>query len=175
MKQLTHYNIENKRQQFPITIVCDAIRTPENIGMCFRVAESFGVEKIYIHENSIGLENRKVKKAPYLPGDWIKESILYSTMIRTSAAWDHDRSGRLDQNNIYHMKETGSFIKMLALLPLLQKMGVDVENNFLPDYEISSDKKELSIHSIAFVLRFKFLRAPTADDDIASNSFSENF
>ena len=62
MKQLTHYDIENKRQQFPITIVCDAIRTPENIGMCFRISESFGVEKIYFHENSPSLENRKVIK-----------------------------------------------------------------------------------------------------------------
>ncbi|MCG1037218.1 TrmH family RNA methyltransferase [Polaribacter sargassicola] len=62
MEQLTHYNIENKQQKFPITIVCDAIRTPENIGMCFRISESFGVEKIYFHENSPSLENRKVIK-----------------------------------------------------------------------------------------------------------------
>lgn len=62
MKQLTHYDIENKQQKFPITIVCDAIRTPENIGMCFRIAESFGVSKIYIHESSPSLENRKVLK-----------------------------------------------------------------------------------------------------------------
>ena len=60
MKQLTHYDIENKQQTFPITIVCDAIRTPENIGMCFRISESFGVEKIFLHENSPSLENRKV-------------------------------------------------------------------------------------------------------------------
>ncbi|AQS92591.1 rRNA methyltransferase [Polaribacter sp. BM10] len=62
MEQLTHYDIENKQQQFPITIVCDAIRTPENIGMCFRISESFGVEKIYFHENSPTTENRIVKK-----------------------------------------------------------------------------------------------------------------
>jgi len=62
LKQLTHYDIENTQQKFPITIVCDAIRTPENIGMCFRIAESFGVQKIYFHENSPSLENRKVIK-----------------------------------------------------------------------------------------------------------------
>ena len=60
MKQLTHNDVENKQQKFPITIVCDAIRTPENIGMCFRISESFGVEKIYFHENSPSIENRKV-------------------------------------------------------------------------------------------------------------------
>jgi len=62
LKQLTHYDIENQQQKFPITIVCDAIRTPENIGMCFRVAESFGVNKIYLSGNSPSLENRKVIK-----------------------------------------------------------------------------------------------------------------
>ncbi len=62
MKQLTHYNIENNQKQFPITIVCDAIRTPENIGMCFRISESFGVKKIYFHKNSPTIENRIVKK-----------------------------------------------------------------------------------------------------------------
>ena len=62
MKQLTHYDINNKQQKFPITIVCDAIRTPENIGMCFRISESFGVHKIYFHENSPTVTNRIVQK-----------------------------------------------------------------------------------------------------------------
>ena len=60
MKQLTHYDIENTKQKFPITIVCDAIRTPENIGMCFRISESFGVDKIYFHQSSPSVDNRKV-------------------------------------------------------------------------------------------------------------------
>lgn len=62
MEQLTHNDIKNNQKQFPITIVCDAIRTPENIGMCFRVSESFGVKKIYFHENSPTINNRIVQK-----------------------------------------------------------------------------------------------------------------
>ena len=62
MKQLTHRDLKNKQQKFPISIVCDAIRTPENIGMCFRVAESFGAEKIFLHESSPFIENTKVVK-----------------------------------------------------------------------------------------------------------------
>lgn len=58
-------------------------------------------------------------------GDWIIKSTVYSMMIRTSSAWDHDRNGYLDENQIYHLKETGTFLKTLALLPLLKKMGVD--------------------------------------------------
>lgn len=60
------------------------------------------------------------------PGDWIKKSTLYSTMIRTSSAWDSDRSGDLDASNIYHLKDTGTFIKTMALLPSLKDMGIDV-------------------------------------------------
>ncbi len=59
-------------------------------------------------------------------GDWIKQSVLYSMMVRTSGAWDHDRSFSLDLNNFNNLKETGTFVKTLALLPLLKKMGVDV-------------------------------------------------
>jgi len=62
LEQLTHNDIENNQKQFPITIVCDAIRTPENIGMCFRISESFGVQKIYLHENSPSIENKIVKR-----------------------------------------------------------------------------------------------------------------
>ena len=62
MKQLGHIEIENQQKKFPITIVCDAIRTPENIGMCFRISESFGVSKIYLHDTSPSIENRIVKK-----------------------------------------------------------------------------------------------------------------
>jgi 23S rRNA (guanosine2251-2'-O)-methyltransferase len=62
LKQLSHNDIQNQQQQFPITIVCDAIRTPENIGMCFRIAESFGVSKIYLHESSPATDNSNVKR-----------------------------------------------------------------------------------------------------------------
>ncbi len=62
---------------------------------------------------------------PYQGGDWVRQSVMYSTMIRTSAAWDHDRSFSLDISNFDGMKETGTFVKMLVMLPFLKKMGVD--------------------------------------------------
>jgi len=70
------------------------------------------------------IKNIKPKKAE-IGGDWVRKSVLYSTMIRTSSAWDHDRSFSLDISNFNDLKETGTFVKMLVLLPLLNKMGVD--------------------------------------------------
>jgi len=75
LEQLTHYDIENNQKQFPITIVCDAIRTPENIGMCFRISESFGVQKIYFHKDSPSTENRIVKKTARNTVNQIKHEV----------------------------------------------------------------------------------------------------
>lgn len=72
MGQLTHYDIKNNKIKFPVTIVCDAIRTPENIGMCFRIAESFGVSKIFLHEQSPTVDNRIVKKTARNTLDQVK-------------------------------------------------------------------------------------------------------
>lgn len=69
------------------------------------------------------LSNNNEKKSH---GDWIKDSVVYSMMIRSSASYDHDRSGTLESSNIYGLKETGTFIKALAYLPTLKKMGVNV-------------------------------------------------
>ena len=56
--------------------------------------------------------------ASYKGGDWVKKSVLYSTMVRTSTSWDHDRNGKIDDANVYHLKETGTFVKSLALLQI---------------------------------------------------------
>lgn len=62
MYQLSHASTKNNVHQFSITLVCDQIRTPENIGMIFRIAESFGVPKIYLHSRSPSIDNKKVKR-----------------------------------------------------------------------------------------------------------------
>ena len=101
------------------------IRTPSNELMVNPYEFYQSVIKDYIlpkvQENidysksiSIGT-NKKIPKTNYVGGDWIKESVVYSTMIRTSSAWDSDRSGKLETENIYKMPETGSFVKMLIL------------------------------------------------------------
>ncbi|TVP96919.1 MAG: alpha-amylase [Acholeplasmatales bacterium] len=74
---------------------------------------------------SLSKARGETPKKGTLAGDWVKASVVYSTMIRASAAWDHDRSGILEDTNLNGLKETGTFVKMLAMLPLLEKMGVN--------------------------------------------------
>ena len=61
-KQLTHSEIENKISSDEIIIVADNLRSPENIGMLFRVAEGFGVTRVILIGDSPNLSNRKVKR-----------------------------------------------------------------------------------------------------------------
>jgi glycosidase len=57
-------------------------------------------------------------------GDWIKRSIVYSMMPRASSAYDHDRSGNLDYKNMYNLKDTGTLLKSLILIPYLAYLGI---------------------------------------------------
>lgn len=115
MKQLTHYEIENNQQKFPITIICDAIRTPENIGMCFRISESFGVQKIYLHESSPSLNNRTVKK----------------TARNTINQIEHERYNDFE-TLIYKLKKEGNKI-----------IGIEVtdESIDIKNFDFTSEKK----------------------------------
>ncbi len=106
----------------------------------------------------------------YLGGDWIKQSVVYSTMIRTSSAWDSDRSGKLEDKNIYNMSETGSFVKMLSLLPLLKKMGVNVVY-MLPISKFSLKDKKGDLGSPYGVSNFNELD-PNLKDPLTNNDMT---
>ncbi len=113
---------------------------------------------------------KTLPKRGYKGGDWIKQSVCYSTMIRTSAAWDFDRSGKLDTSNIYNMSETGSFVKMLTLLPLLKKMGVDVVY-MLPISKFSLKDKKGDLGSPYGVSNFNELD-PNLKDPLVGNALT---
>lgn len=83
----------------------------------------------------------KMKYKSKKGGDWIKEAFAYSAMIRTSAAYDHDRDGYLRQSNIYGLKETGTFMKFILLLPYLKEMGIDTIY-LLPFFKTSDEDKK---------------------------------
>ena len=79
--------------------------------------------------------------------DWLKESITYSMMIRTSSAWDYDQSGSLESS------ENGTFIRTLFLLPYLRRMGVNLLY-LLPISKYSLENKKGELGSVYGVSNF---------------------
>lgn len=64
----------------------------------------------------------------YLGGDWIINSSIYTMNVGITTSWDHNASGFLEAINENGFKETGTFLKTIALLPLLKKMGISTLN-----------------------------------------------
>jgi tRNA G18 (ribose-2'-O)-methylase SpoU len=48
MKQLEYGDYQPTKTQFPLTILLDSITSPENVGAIFRIADTFGVERLAI-------------------------------------------------------------------------------------------------------------------------------
>jgi hypothetical protein len=117
--------------------------------------------------NSLSKINKKKIKNSQIGGDWVKSSVLYSMMIRTSSAWDNDRSFSLDLDNFNGLNETGTFVKTLALLPLLKKMGVDTLY-LLPLSRFSLKDKKGELGSPYGVANF-FELDPSLKDNLTGN------
>lgn len=83
----------------------------------------YSKEKDYSNPLSKLIETKKWDG--YIGGDWIKKANVYGMQIRTSSAYDHDGSGSLELNNRFGLKDTGTFLKTIALLPHLKRMGID--------------------------------------------------
>lgn len=63
MTQKDHEHINNAKHDLQIVLIAENIRTPENVGMMMRLADAFGVGKIYfVGEHSLDLTT-KVKRA----------------------------------------------------------------------------------------------------------------
>lgn len=102
-------------------------------------------------------------------GNWIKESFVYSAMIRTSAAYDHDHDGYITQSNLYELKETGTFLKFIVLIPLLKEMGINTLY-LLPFFKTSPHNKKGEFASCYAVSDFfkldEDLKDPMVDMDV---------
>ncbi len=54
---------QGQRPCFPLCLLLEAVQVPENTGMIFRLAESFGVEKVYLCGKAAAPPNFKVRRA----------------------------------------------------------------------------------------------------------------
>jgi hypothetical protein len=116
------------------------------------------------------ITNNNTDDWDYMGGDWIKRSSIYSMHVRTSTSWDHDGSGSLEDKNINGFKETGTFLKSLAILPLLKKMGIDTIY-LLPISKYSTKNKKGELGSPYAVKSFYDLD-PNLKDSLLGEDFT---
>lgn len=62
-RQLEHDEIKPTPRRFPICLVLDGVSKPQNVGMIFRLAEAFGVERLLLCGATIAPPNVKVVKS----------------------------------------------------------------------------------------------------------------
>lgn len=102
----------------------------KNNDICYRIPEiwnQFGYEKIMARQDGQITLNPYAFSAAlleWLPAEGsvayslsLDESTIYSALVRYTAAWDVDGSGQ---------RQSGTFLRMIWLLPMLQKMGVNI-------------------------------------------------
>lgn len=72
-------------------------------------------------------------------GEWTKRAVVYNLFVRVGTAFNHSRNGKLDLPvNEEGFRETGSFMKAIALLPYIKSLGVNTIH-LLPITSIGSD------------------------------------
>lgn len=77
-------------------------------------------------------------KAP-TGGEWSREAVIYNMFVRTTAAFDHNDNGKLDlPANAEGFRETGTFLKAIAMLPYIKKLGANTIH-LLPITSIGHD------------------------------------
>lgn len=52
-KQLSHHEFARTRQRFPLRLIADDVQRPANVGALFRIADAFGIERLYLSGRSV--------------------------------------------------------------------------------------------------------------------------
>lgn len=60
--QLDHSELQRESMSFPLCILANDIDVPMNVGSIFRIADAFGVQKIFLTGSSPVPPNSKIKK-----------------------------------------------------------------------------------------------------------------
>lgn len=61
-EQLQHTTTQFTKKQFSITLLCDRVNSPANIGSLFRIADSFGIEEIYFCGEDITVISKRMQR-----------------------------------------------------------------------------------------------------------------
>lgn len=79
--------------------------------------------------------------------NWSNDAIIYNMFIRFGSAFDHNNDGKISIEQLKdNYKETGTFLKTIAMLPYLKSLGINTLY-FLPVTSIGIDEKKGTLGS----------------------------
>lgn len=129
----------------------------------------------YSQENINTYVNPKLSLNKHLSsgskGNWIVKSKIYNVFVRLSTAFDHNNNGQLDINT--DLKETGTFLKTIALLGHIKRLGCDVLH-LLPITLIGQYGNKGLLGS-PYAIKNPYKLEPSLADPISSLSVDEQF
>jgi starch synthase (maltosyl-transferring) len=81
-------------------------------------------------------------------GEWSRNAVIYNALVRTATGFDHDGDGEIDLDPIGDgWMETGTFLKMIALLPYVKHLGFNTVH-LLPITTIGTDGHKGTLGSV---------------------------
>jgi len=93
----------------------------------------------YLHSVRRVIRVKGVPRKRSEGGEWTRRASVYNMFVRTTTAFDHNGNGRLDLPlNADGWRETGTFLKAIALLPYLRSLGINTIH-LLPVTSIGHD------------------------------------
>ena len=80
-------------------------------------------------------------------GTWSDRAVVYNMMVRLTSAFDHDGDGQIAPDlNAAGFRETGTFLKSIAILPYIKRLGADTVH-LLPVTAIGRDGRKGNLGS----------------------------
>ncbi len=133
---------------------------------------SFLAEKIneILHTRNQGKTSNK---------NWTKKAIVYNLFVRFFSAFDHDQDGVIGNHieditlNKQGIRETGTLLKTIALLPYLKSLGVNTIH-LLPITEIGIDGRKGDMGS-PYAIKNPFRIDPNIGDPIVTLSVEDQY
>jgi len=92
------------------------------------------------------LDEPKAELVPTENGAWSRSAVIYNLFPRLTAAFDHNQNKRIDVLPNEALRETGTFLKCIALLPYIKSLGATVVH-LLPITSIGKDGNKGSLGS----------------------------
>ena len=69
--QLQHHNTSFKEKEHSIILLCDSVNSPANMGSLFRIADSFGIEKLVFGGVQVDLKSPRLKRTARASQNWV--------------------------------------------------------------------------------------------------------